>query len=162
MVSESEWCPKTRVGMLEGYRKATLGVEGWLPECVFKRLTPQRYPCVVPESDGCRKTRLGVLEGYRKASLGVKDGYGKPGLECRNICRRISLDRSVDIRNRLLHKYLRKFGQRCRKARLRVEMKVPENDVWSREKGFQIRQIQIPRLVGKQGLSRRNGTESGD
>ena len=119
-------------------------------------------PCVVPESDGCRKTRLGVLEGYRKASLGVKDGNGQPGLECRNICRRISLDISVDIRNRLLHKYLRKFGQRCRKARLRVEMKVPENDVWSREKGFQIRQIQIPRLVGKQGLSRRNGTESGD
>ena len=66
------------------------------------------------ESDGCRKTRLGVLEGYRKASLGVKDGYGKPGLECRNICRRISLDRSVDTTNRLLHKYSRRFGQRCR------------------------------------------------
>ena len=32
MVPESERCRKTRLGVLEGYRKAMLGMEGWSPE----------------------------------------------------------------------------------------------------------------------------------
>ena len=43
MVSENEWCRKTRLGVLEGYRKATfvvkdgyrearIGMPGYLPE----------------------------------------------------------------------------------------------------------------------------------
>ena len=48
------------------------------------------------EANGTKKRDLGVLEGYRKATLGGgRMVTGKRGFECR----KISSDRSVDIRN---------------------------------------------------------------
>ena len=55
---------------------------------------------MVPENEWSRKTRLG--SAGRVPESDAWDGRmvtGKRGFECRNICRKISLDRSVDIRN---------------------------------------------------------------